>query len=97
MVEFHVDQHPSFQDSMATTLYGGNLSVRSPANLKPLICFGQDECIFKQLTFTPKAWTAPDGQKTMIPKDEGFGVMISAFVSREVGFGYDISLEDLES
>jgi hypothetical protein len=71
MVEFHVDQHPSFQDTMATTLYGGNLSVRSPENLKPLICFGQDECIFKQFTFTPKAWTVPDGQKAMIPKDEG--------------------------
>jgi hypothetical protein len=32
----------------------------------------------------------------MIPKDEGLGVMISAFVSREFGFGYSISLEDLE-
>jgi hypothetical protein len=96
MVEFHVDQHPSFQDSVSTTLYGGSLSVRKPVNVKPLICFGQDECIFKQFTFTPKAWTAPDGQKSMIPKDEGLGVMISAFVSREFGFGFAISLEDLE-
>jgi hypothetical protein len=32
----------------------------------------------------------------MIPKDEGLGIMIFAFVSREFGFGYDISLEDLE-
>jgi DNA-binding transcriptional regulator YhcF (GntR family) len=95
MVEFHVDQHHSFQDGVSTTLYGGNLSVRRPANEKPLICFGQDECIFKQFTFTPKAWTAPDGQKSMIPKDEGLGVMISAFCSREFGFGLDISLEDL--
>jgi hypothetical protein len=31
----------------------------------------------------------------MIPKDEGLGVMISAFVSREMGFGYNISEEDL--
>ena len=60
-----------------------------------MICFGQDECIFKQFSFTPKAWTAPDGQKAMIPKDEGLGVMISAFVSREMGFGYGISKEDL--
>jgi hypothetical protein len=72
------------------------LSVRKPADLKPLICFGQDECIFKQFTFTPKAWTAPDGQKSMIPKDDGLGVMISAFVSREFGFGYYLSPEDLE-
>jgi hypothetical protein len=96
MVEFHVDLHPTFQDRVSTTLYGGNLSVRIPANVKPLICFGQDECIFKQFTFTPKAWTAPDGQKSMIPKDEGLGIMISAFVSREFGFGFYILLEDLE-
>ncbi len=95
MVEFHVDEHPSFQDRVSTTKYGGNLSVRKPSQVKPLICFGQDECIFKQFSFTPKAWTAPDGQKSMIPKDEGLGVMISAFCSREFGFGLDISLEDL--
>jgi DNA-binding transcriptional regulator YhcF (GntR family) len=95
MVEFHVDQHPSFQDEVSTTLYGGNLSVRIPLNAKPLICFGQDECIFKQFTFTPKAWCAPDGQRPMTPKDEGLGVMISAFVSREFGFGYSLTLEDL--
>ena len=96
MVKFHVDQHPSFQDRLSTMKYGGNLSVRKPVGEKALICFGQDECIFKQFTFTPKAWTAPDGQKSMIPKDEGLGVMISAFVSREFGFGYYLSLDDLE-
>jgi hypothetical protein len=45
--------------------------------------------------FTPKAWTAPEGQEVMIPKDEGLGVMISAFVSCELGFGYNISADDL--
>jgi hypothetical protein len=44
---------------------------------------------------TPKAWTAPDRQKVMILKDEGPGVMISAFVLRELGFGYDISADYL--
>jgi hypothetical protein len=98
MVEFHVDQRPSFhfQDKVSMTLYRGNLIVQIPVNMKPLICFGQDKCIFKQFIFAPKAWTAPNGQKSMIPKDEGLGVMISAFVSHEFGFGYAISLEDLE-
>jgi hypothetical protein len=32
----------------------------------------------------------------MIPKDEGLGVMISAFVSREFGFGYCLSPQDLQ-
>jgi hypothetical protein len=83
MVKFHVDQHPSFHDGVSTTLYGGNLSVRRPANAKPLICFGQDKRIFQQFTFTPKAWTVPNGQKLMIPKDDGLDVMISAFCLRE--------------
>jgi hypothetical protein len=59
MVKFHVDQHPSFQDGVSTTSYGSNMRVRIAATMKPLICFGQDECIFKQFTFMPKAWTAP--------------------------------------
>jgi hypothetical protein len=64
MVELHVDSRPSFHDKMnATTKFGGNLSIRMPPNNKPLICFGQDEYIFKQNLFTGKAWTLPDGQK----------------------------------
>ena len=97
MVEFHVDEHASFQDRASTaSTYGGNLSVRKKAIDKPLITFGQDECIFKQNTFSPKAWMAPDGTKGMIPKDDGLGVMISAFVSREFGFGYQMTQDDLE-
>jgi hypothetical protein len=96
MVELHVDSHPSFHERMnGTTIFGGNLSVRKPPNTKPLIGFGQDECIFKQYLFTNKAWTTPDGQKPIIPKDEGLGVMLSAFVSREFGFGMKLTVEDL--
>jgi hypothetical protein len=71
MVELHVDPHPSFHDKInATSEFEGNLSVQMPPNNRPLICFGQDECIFKQHLFTGKAWTMPDGQKPIIPKDE---------------------------
>jgi hypothetical protein len=38
----------------------------------------------------------PDGTKPVIPKDEGLGVMISAFVSREFGFGMILLAEDLQ-
>ncbi len=97
MVELHVDAHPSFHEKMnATIKCGGNISVRMPPNNKPLICFGQDECIFKQYLFTGKAWTMPDGQKPIIPKDEGLGVMVSGIVSREFGFGLKVSHEDLQ-
>jgi hypothetical protein len=75
MVELHVDSHPSFHAKMnKTTQFGGQLSVRMPPNTKPVICFGQDECIFKPFIFTSKAWASPDGQKPVIPKDKGQGV-----------------------
>jgi hypothetical protein len=63
---------------------------------KPLICFGQDEAIMKQYCFTSKSWTAPTGQKVIIPKDDGMGVMISAFFSREFGFGLQLCQQQLQ-
>jgi hypothetical protein len=77
MVEFHVDDHHSFQDTMnAPTRFGGNLSIQQPAVKKTIICFGQDEAIMKQYCFTTKAWTVPSGQKAIVPKYEGMGLMI---------------------
>jgi hypothetical protein len=88
-VEFHINDHPSFQKRMnSSTEFGGNLSVFLPPGSRPLIGFGQDESILKQYAFTTKAWTAPDRTWGHIPKDEGAGVMISAFISREYGLQY---------
>ena len=58
--------------------------------------FGQDECIFKQFSFTPKAWALPNGQKVVIPKDEGARIMISGLVSMEFEFEMEISHNDIE-
>jgi hypothetical protein len=64
MVELQVDSHPFFHDKMnATTKFGGNVSVQMPPTNIPLICFGQDECIFKQYLFTGKALTLPERDK----------------------------------
>ena len=63
---------------------------------KPLIIFGQDEFIFKQYTFTKKAWVGPNGEKMLIPKDDGQGIMISAFQSHEFGFGLTLTKEQLD-
>jgi hypothetical protein len=41
--------------------------------------FGHDECIIKQYTITNKHWKASNGAVILIPKDDGQGVMISAF------------------
>jgi len=37
---------------------------------------------------------APDGLQPIVPKDYGQGLMISAFQSREFGFGLEMSVED---
>jgi hypothetical protein len=50
----------------------------------------------KQYCFTTKTWMAPSGQEAIVPKDEGMGVMISAFVSREFGFGINLTQEQLQ-
>ena len=96
-IEFHVDDHPSFAHSCyLITSFGGNLSVKFPLGSKPIIIFGQDECIFKQYAFRKKGWTGPNGERPLMPKDDGQGLMISAFVSREFGFGWEITSEQLE-
>lgn len=90
--EFHVDDHSSLQDLGVTQHnFGGNLSVRRPPQEKPIISMGQDECIFKQYAHTPKAWTSPEGKRAIIRKDDGLGVMISAFVTSEWGFNKSVS------
>ncbi len=98
MLEYLVDSCSTFEEALnSTTRFGGHLSVhREPGNDQPLLIFGHDECIFKQYHMAKSAWVAPDGQRVLVPKDDGQGHMISAFQSREFGFGLDICEEDLK-
>jgi hypothetical protein len=73
-------------DADRGTRFGGHLSVRIEMDTT-LIIFGHDESIFKQYH---TAWVAPDGTTVLVPKDDGQGLMISAFQSREFGFGMEI-------
>ena len=92
MVEYHVDSCETFQERMnKDTIFGGNLSVRMKKDEKPLIIFGHDECIFKQYLLTKRAWTAPGGETVLVLKDDGQGVMISAFQAHEFGLGIELS------
>jgi hypothetical protein len=81
MLEYHVDA----SDKFPPIPMGGNLSVRKPANAPTVMFIGQDEAIFKQFLFLSKMWTGPNGERPLLPKDEGAGVMISSFISREYG------------
>jgi hypothetical protein len=82
MVEYHVDSSNAWQEKLTNeTWFGGSLSIRrqSKINDLPLVIFGHDECIFKQYHMTTKSWVAPDGSQLILPKDDGLGLMITAF------------------
>ena len=68
-----------------------------PKHTKPIMILGQDECIFKQYLFSKGFWTHADGTKQLIPKEEGQGLMLSCFCSRELGFGFPLSQEVLDA
>ena len=95
-IEFHVDDSQYLTTLGSKTPFGGYLSVRKPKDEKPMIIFGQDECIFKQFIFRNKCWMGPKGQCPLTPKDEGQGLMVSGFVSREYGFDWKLSEKELD-
>jgi hypothetical protein len=53
------------------------------------------QSIFKQNNLSLKFWSDPKGNRALLPKDEGQGVMISAFVSREFDFGMTLTPDQL--
>ena len=97
MIEFHVDDHELLQQIANEKFveFGGALSVRKPENVKLLIVFGQDESAYNQFAFNGIQWVGPDRARSLLPKNNGIGKMVSAFQSRETGFGMEISKEDL--
>ena len=78
MVEYHINCCNEFQERMDEKKIGGNVSVRMDKNEKPLIIMGHNECIFKQYLLTNKSWNEPNGELSLVPNNEGQGVMTSA-------------------
>ncbi len=75
--------------------FGGDLSICKKDDKKLQLPFGHDECIFWQFIFTGSAWQGTKGEQAIIPKDEGFGIMVSTSQSCELGFGLKLTLEEL--
>jgi hypothetical protein len=93
MREYHVDCCPElfFEKYVLAEnkRFGGNLSRKFPYGFcNPVLLIGQDESIFKQFAFSSKAWRGSDGHSILLPKDDGYGLMISAFVSRSFPSGF---------
>ena len=60
-------------------------------------CFlGKYEAIFKPYILTKKMWTHKV-RCLLVQKDEGYGIMISAFQSREFVFWYPLTVPDLQT
>jgi len=92
MVEYHVDDCDYFHRIMEReTIYGGRRSVRFTEDEQCTVIIGHDEAVIKQFLLTKKGWFGPNGEMGLVPKDEGHGLMLSGFVSRELGFGWEIS------
>ena len=53
--------------------------------------FGQEESVFNQYLLGNRQWVGPEGQRALLPKTDGLGLMLSAFQSRETGFGLKLS------
>ena len=88
MREYHMDVHEKFTNMKLTK------SVRS-SQLRPTIIAGQDESVFKQHSFSRQCWFGPNGETELLPKNEGYSQMISAFVSRSFGVGLKLHEEEL--
>ena len=100
MLEYHVDTLPQLQVVLEKSgkkgTFGGWLSIRVKLGERPVIYLGQDKAILKQYIFTNKLWTYK-GKCRLVPKYKGYGIMISAFQSREFGSWYPLTVPDPET
>ncbi|KAI2509106.1 hypothetical protein MHU86_5354 [Fragilaria crotonensis] len=71
-------------------------SIRVSSTATPLMIIGQDESVFAQYLLGSRTWIGPSGQRPLLPKSEGDGYMLSAFVSRVFGFGRVMTKEELD-
>ncbi|KAG7357902.1 hypothetical protein IV203_014515 [Nitzschia inconspicua] len=94
MVEFHEDYID--KAGMDLTQFEKKQSVRAPPNSPPLEFIGQDECVFFQNLVCGKNWVGSNGERPLLPKSEGDGVMLSTFQSRLTGFGREMSTDELQ-
>jgi hypothetical protein len=104
-IEFHVDywsrimeegaKHQPALTNILNTEKKATTSIRVSSVARPIMIVGQDESVFAQYLLGSKSWVGPKGQRPLLPKTEGDGYMLSAFVSREFGFGRELSEDEL--
>jgi hypothetical protein len=100
LVEFHINywnRHCGADAGMRSTQENINptTSIRVSSKARPIMIVGQDESVFAQYLLGAKTWIGPKGQRPLLPKSEGDDYMLSAFVSREFGFGKLLTEDEL--
>jgi len=60
---------------------------------KPVMHWGHDEAVFWSNNLSTLEWTV-DGERALRPKNPGRGVMVSAFVCEQRGFGIHVTNEE---
>jgi len=82
MREYHVDTCDQFQEQMnREERFGGRPSVQRDQSKKMIVKIGHDEAIVQQFTLSKKNWYGPNGEAALLPKEEGFGIMLSGLMS----------------
>jgi hypothetical protein len=99
-IEFHIDYWKNCISRIkiseeAPRYIVAATSIRVSAAVRPLMIIGKDESVFAEYLLSSKQWIGPKGQVPLLPKSEGVGDMLSAFVSREFGFGRQMSQDEL--
>ena len=89
MREYHIDTHPSFSKM------DPQLSVRKPPDANEMVIMGQDETAIKQHTYSNRCWHDHKGATKLLPKSDGYSLMLSAIVSRKFGLGLHLSDAEL--
>ena len=100
LLDYNVVTLPQFQDIVDKIgkkgKFGDWLSARMKLGERPVIFLGQDEAIFKQYIFTKNMWNHK-GIFWIVPKDQGYGIMVSAFQYQYFGFVYPLTVPDLQT
>ena len=93
--EFHVDTSEHFIPFVTNQEFRGDLSCRMMCVERPVLIIGQDESAFEQNLYASGTWVDSDGKGAIRPKGAGYGLMVSAFVSREFGLGLKVTPDQL--
>ncbi len=88
--------HPAFHEHATAAVQ--NCNYKHGASCKcdlPIYHLGQDESIYRSNAYPKKSWHV-NGEAPLQKKGDGSGVMVSAFVDEERGFGFPVTQDELD-